>query len=145
MNAAVLNQRCQVRWSPGRLPFWPATWSGPRVDAGARGIDIGGDGSGEAALERHDGGKLPAVQQEPRGAVRVAEERHVVEHRLHEPLRHVEARDGALRAQVVDILRRADEVAAAHLPADIGGPRDGLGPRVGRQERQPLRHAALAP
>src|SRR6185369_12976322 len=93
---------------------------GARTDAGAGGIDVGRDRSGEAALESHDRGKLPAVQRLLREAVQVAREWQVIQHRLHEPLRYVEAADRAIALHVVDVLGRADEGSAAHLATDVG-------------------------
>src|SRR5207247_2187243 len=114
-----------------------------RADPRAGRVHVVRHRRGKPILERHDRRQLPAIEQQPRSAARLPEERDVIEHRLDKALCYVETRHRPVRTKIVYILRGADEVAAAHLSADVVRSGDRLRPRVGRQECQTARHAPL--
>ena len=127
----------------GQVPVLSEDPIRPRANAGSRRIDVRRHWSGETALKRHNGRQLPAVERLFSDAVQPPSEWQIVEHRLHESLRHVEAAGRAISPHVINILRSADEIAAAHLAANIRRSRDGVRIRVGRQEDQAGREPPL--
>src|SRR5258708_39918645 len=105
-----------------KVPIFPSYQMGPRADPISGSINTKCNRRGEATLEGHDGRNLPPIQQILRRAMQAARERDVVEHRLYKTLCHIKSRYRAIALHVIGILRRSDEIAAAHLAANIGGP-----------------------
>ena len=58
-------------------------------------------------------------------------------------MRKVEAGNGAVGPQVIDVLGAADEEAATDLAADVARSGDRLRPRVSSEERQARRYTPL--
>src|SRR4029450_3475056 len=79
--------RALVAWQVAILTGYQV---GARADSRASRVHVVGHRRGETALESYDGRKLPAVEQPPRSAVRIFEERQLIEHRLYEALRDIE-------------------------------------------------------